>query len=130
METQYHKYYKPDRSLKNVWAVLQFKRHTTLILSCKDCPMGVSPRRSWYGFAVVYPCAFLAFLLWNFWGRSVLDGLLPEGWGRLPRAAISLLIFLPVFFALAAVCTLLSFCVTKWVPADPPEIVDGKIMRS
>ena len=129
METQYQKYYKPDRSLKNVWTVLRYRRHTTLVLSCKDCPLGVSPTRSWYAFAISYPCGLLGFLLWAVWVKPALDGILPEGWSGLPRLAISFLTLLLVMLALAAILTLLSFYVTKWVQADPPEIVDGKIMR-
>ena len=129
METQYQKYYKPDRSLKNVWTVLRYRRHTTLVLSCRDCPMGVSPRRSWYGFVMAYSTYLLGFLLWLVCVEPVLSGLIPEGWNRLARGLVYLLTLLPIGFALCAILTLLSFYVTKWVPADPPEIVDGKIMR-
>ena len=54
--------YYPDRTVKNLLTVLRAKNNDTIVLSCKKCPTGVSPKWKYYIFALLSLSNFLGFL--------------------------------------------------------------------
>ena len=102
--------YTPDRTWKNVWAVLRPKRNKTLILTCKECPEGVSPKEKKYISIISFLCYTLGFIL-----TIVLQAFVfPEEWCKTVKALLSILALMISCLPLAAIPVLLSFNISRW----------------
>ena len=53
--------YVPDRTWKNIWTVLRANKSTVIVLACKDCPEGVTPKEKLYIFALLPICFLKAY---------------------------------------------------------------------
>lgn len=108
-------YYNPDRTWKNVWKVLRTQRSNPLVLTCKACSDGVSPRGKYYHSIIVSLSFSLGFLL-PFLLQIIV---FPEGWSKTTKALLSILALMISCLPLASIPVLLSFHIPKWwAPAE------------
>ncbi len=110
--------YLPDLTWSNCWKALQFKKNSTLILSCKKYAGGVSPKSG-----KTLEALRLLLALSNCWYfialRScfyhLLEIILPGIESNIVKEIISGLLWLLCLFAVALI-VILRFI--KWVPAE------------
>ena len=107
-------YYTPDRTWKNVWTVLRSKRSSPLVLACKKCTEGVSPKEKKYLSVIVFLCYSIGFLLPIILRIFVF----PERWSKTIKTLVSILVLLSSWLPFASIPVLISFHFPKlWVPA-------------
>ena len=108
--------YSPDKTLKNAMRIM-FQRYGTVVLSCKDCPQGVSPTGKGYVFAA---CT----LIWNLslisyaFSIKIINYIAPVTWSTSTKRLYTLFSVLGFCAVLVPVSTFLSMGFTKWVPAQ------------
>ena len=104
--------YMPDRTWKNVWIVLRSKRDSKLVLSCKACPQGVSPKGKNYNYGMTFLCYSL-----GFWFPALLYFfIIPKEWSKANR--FLMVLFTTAFWMpLSSILVFISFHFAKWVPA-------------
>ena len=116
-EKMNNNFYSPDRTWKNVWIVLRSKKGTNVVLSCKTCPQGVSPKGKNYNYVMTYLCYFfglwLPVLLYYF--------IIPTEWSKSNK--IIMVLFITTFWMpISSILVFISFRFSKWIPTNtvPP----------
>ena len=114
--------YTPDRTWKNFLTMFRSKNNCPVVLSCKACPNGVSPKFQRYSYIFVTLCNALAiifFFLFRNYIYSFVETVTPLGWSNQSRALIVLLLAVLLFYIFLPILVLsLSFHFMKWVPAN------------
>ena len=114
--------YSPDRKWTNIWTILRSNRNSKIVLSCKDCPGGVSPKSSKSMFAwtllLVFLCPFVYFSALHSFIYSFVESMTSNSLSNIIKEIITILIAIPVLFAIVLIIILLAFRLSKWVPAN------------
>ena len=108
--------YTPDRTWKNVWIVLRSKKESKVVLSCKACPQGVSPKGKNYNYGMTFLCYCLGFwlpvLLYYF--------IIPKEWSKANKTFM-ILFTTVLWIPISTILVFISFHLSKWVPASADQ---------
>ena len=110
----------PDRTLQNAWRVIRSNKKTVIVLSCKKCPQGVSPKGNKYrtaawALSVVLSIALISLLLLEFSGyiqRLYMDH------GTIIKILFAFVISMLYCSVVLPISVLITLPVSKWTPAD------------
>ena len=107
----------PDRTLKNAKLVMSAKKNSSIVLSCKNYPQGVSPRDRGHLIAAVVLCTIL---LTGSFGLSIFlfYSIVSLDWSVPLKRLCVLLSTMALCSALFPVGVLLTLGFSKWVPSD------------
>lgn len=120
--------YMPDRTLKNIRLAANSKRNMKPVLSCKACPEGVSPEKS-YGFWRIFFYYLFSFHLCRVLRdpiRSFVNVIVSEEWNHVTAAFLSFVLAVFCCMVLSPIFVLLSFYFKNWIPAEKHEIESTK----
>ena len=113
--------YYPDGTGKNIFTVLRAKNNGTIVLSCKKCPTGVSPKWKYYSFALLLLSNFLGFLFCTLFYDQVfsfVDIATPAEWSNKTNMVITIILLILCWLLIGPIIVLLSFHFSKWIPAE------------
>ena len=108
-------FYSPDKTLKNAMRIL-FQSYRKVVLSCKDCPQGVSPAGKGYLIATGILDWILLLISYAF-STKFISFIAPVTWGTSIKRMCNFLTVLGVCTVLFPVSAILTMGFTKWVPA-------------
>ena len=111
--------YTPDRTLKNIGIIFRSKGNSPIILSCKQCPIGVSPKSKHYHLQLFLFLAFLGLILHVVLYHPIISILNNIVSGRCKEMTIKMISFLFQYLCmllLVPLTVIFSFYISKWVP--------------
>lgn len=113
--------YTPDRTWKNVWTILRSTNKSAIVLSCKECPQGVSPKSGHYsktmGF-LLYSLGYFTVLFFLNLFSVFEDSTASEGMIKTIRIILCALTSILCWVTVVPIIVFVSFRVSKWVPAQ------------
>ena len=111
------KIYNPDRTLKNAMLIMSSIKSSGVVLSCKNCAQGVSPKDRGYLIAAVVLCSII---LTGSYGLSIIlfNSIVSSAWSVHLKRLCVLLSTIALCSALFPVGVLLTLSFSKWVPRD------------
>ena len=113
------KNYTPDRTLKNMGTIFRSKGNSTITLSCKKCPIGVSPKNKHYHLQLLLFLALLGLILHVVLYHpiiSMLNIIVSDGCNGTTVKIISFSFQYLCMLLLAPIVVIISFYILKWVP--------------
>lgn len=116
------KNYIPDRTWKNAWQIIRSKKNPAIVLSCKNCPQGVSPKGKGYYYAGLFLAGTINVGLISFF-EIFLD--YPKEWCSFFKNFCACLLTLACDVVVAPVCVLLTLRFSRWVPTQLLSKGDG-----
>ena len=111
------RYYIPDRSINNAWIVFCTNRKKRIILSCKSCSTGVTPKGTKYH-TIGNILFFLCYMIILFVVQFVFDKYVLGELSRAVRIIITHLIAIVCSIPMIPICIYVSFPFSEWIPAD------------
>lgn len=106
--------YNPDLTWKNVRTVLRSNRKSRIVLSCKECPEGISPKKKYYFGGICFLCYTLGFLLVN----ALRVWIIPIEWSIAIKILVSFLALFICSLPLSSILIFLSFSLSEWEPSE------------
>ena len=124
--------YHPDWTWKNIWTIMRSNKRSTIVLSCRDCPNGLSPNGKFPRIVSLlsYSLGFLLAMALHDRISYLAAIIAPASGSEIIRRCIGCLIMLLSAFVIipiiAPIIALLSFCLPIWTPAERNEKDQGK----
>ena len=108
--------YLPDKTIKNAMIVFVTNRKKQIILSCKNCSSGVTPKGTEYhsvGNILISFCYIFLFLV----TQSIVDRYTLVELSHSIKSIIATLLAIVCSIPMIPICIFISFRFSEWIPA-------------